>query len=138
MKFLKHGLQISIAWINLPHTNFSLFIAGPPKIVSFCPVGTKNCSSTKVFTEFETRIILCQVAGSLFNLTHVWSYLGSDPGNPDGPLDRSRMFLTDEGGLLIQGLKRNDTGFYKCYVENGKGGDGAVMYMRVKGEKFGL
>ncbi|XP_022795614.1 uncharacterized protein LOC111334188 isoform X1 [Stylophora pistillata] len=101
-----------------------------PKIISLCQDGTSNCSPTIVFTEYEEGNIPCQVAGSVDLQT--WSYLGSDNENLNGSFDGLRMFITDEGGLFIRELKRSDTGFYKCFVENSLGNDSAVMYLRVK------
>lgn len=101
-----------------------------PEIVSFCPAGTSTCSSRKVFTESEDGNIPCQVAGSVDMQT--WSYLGSDPENLNGSFDGLRMFTDEEGGLFIKNLKRSDTGFYKCYVENTLGNHSAVVYLHVK------
>lgn len=110
---------------------YLLFIE-KPEIVSFCPAGTSTCSSRKVFTESEDGNIPCQVAGSVDMQT--WSYLGSDPENLNGSFDGLRMFTDEEGGLFIKNLKRSDTGFYKCYVENTLGNHSAVVYLHVKGE----
>ena len=69
-----------------------------------------------------------------------WFYLGSDPANPELPIDTraGRVFDFHDGRLLINDLKRNDTGFYKCYANNSLGRDDAVMHLRVKGKTRGL
>ena len=71
-----------------------------------------------------------------------WFYLGSDPANPDTPLNTSprmdRMFDFHDGRLLINNLKRNDTGFYKCSASNFLGQVDAVMHLWVKGKTRGL
>ena len=65
-----------------------------------------------------------------------WFYLGSDPANPATPLNTHADRIIDfhDGRLLINNLKRNDTGFYKCYANNSLGQDESVMHLRVKGK----
>jgi len=104
-----------------------------PEIISFCPTGTKNCSTENVVTETDSLMLTCQV--SAYPEAEVnWYYLGSDPANSELPLNTraDRMFDFHDGRLLINNLKRNDTGFYKCYASNSLGQDDAVMYLRVK------
>jgi len=116
-------------------TSFAFFYTDKPEIISFCPAGTKNCSSEKVETETDSVMLTCQV--SAYPDAEVsWFYLGSDPANPELPLNTlaNRIFDFHDGRLLINNLKRNDTGFYKCYASNSLGQDYAVMHLRVKGE----
>ena len=113
-----------------------VFNADKPEIKSFCPAGTKNCPAEKVVTESDSVILTCQV--SAYPEADVsWFYLGSDPANPGTPLDirADRMFDFHDGRLLINNLKRNDTGFYKCYASNSLGQDDVVMHLLVKGKK---
>lgn len=86
-------------------------------------------------TETDSVILTCQV--SAYPEAEVnWFYLGSDPANPDTPINNraDRIFDFHDGRLLINNLKRNDTGFYKCYASNSLGQDDAVMHLRVKGK----
>lgn len=110
-----------------------------PEIISFCPVGTKNCSTEKVVTETDSVTLTCQVTAYPEAEVH-WFYLGSTPANPDKPLNsrENRMIDYHDGRLQINNLKRNDTGFYKCYASNSLGQDDAVMHLRVKGKTRGL
>lgn len=114
----------------------SWFISEAPEIISFCPIGTKNCSTEKEFTETDTETITCQVSASPEALVY-WSYLGSKSSNPDRPLDtrERRMIDNHNGELRINNLKRNDTGYYRCYANNTEGEHDAVVYVRVKGKQ---
>ena len=66
-----------------------------------------------------------------------WTYLGANSSNRNGTLDtkESRMIDFRNGMLEIKTLKRSDTGYYRCYANNSKGNDSAVMYLRVKGRR---
>ena len=88
-------------------------------------------------TETDSVILTCQV--SAYPEAEVyWVYLGSDPANSDAPLNSrmDRIFDFHDGRLLINNLKRNDSGFYKCYASNSLGQDNAVMHLRVKGKTW--
>ena len=113
----------------------SFFLLDPPKIISFCPSGTKNCSTKQVVTEADTETLTCQVSAYPEALVF-WSYLGTNSTNPEKRLDTHGNRIIDyrDGTLLIKELKRSDTGFYKCYANNSEGEDDAVMYLRVKGK----
>lgn len=118
---------------------FFFFNADKPEIISFCPAGTKNCSIEKVVTETDSMMLTCRVLAYPEAEVH-WVYLGSDRANPDKPLNTRADRISDfhDGRLLINDLKRNDTGFYKCYASNSLGQDHAVMHLRVKGKTPGL
>ena len=117
---------------------FSRFILGQPEIISFCSNGETNCSTKKDLTETDTEFITCQVLASPEALVY-WSYRGLNESNPDGPLDTRERRMTDShnGTLRIKNLKRNDTGYYRCYANNTQGADDALVYLHVKG-KHGL
>ena len=86
-------------------------------------------------TETDSVILTCRV--SAYPEAEVnWFYLGSGPANRATPLNTraDRIFDFHDGRLLINNLKRKDTGFYKCYASNSLGQDEAVMHLRVKGK----
>ncbi|KAL9958189.1 hypothetical protein ACROYT_G035167 [Oculina patagonica] len=105
----------------------------PPEILTFCLVGTKNCSESLVVTETFDETLKCEVSASPEALVY-WSYLGSDRRNANQPLDtrERRMIDNHDGSLRIRGLRRNDTGYYRCYANNSEGDDELVMHLRVK------
>ena len=111
------------------------YFAEKPEILSFCLVSTNNCSEDgHEVVETDTETVTCQVSASPEALVY-WSYLGSDSKNPEGPLDtfQRRMIDNHDGTLKIRNLRRNDTGYYKCYANNTEGWDHAVVHLRVKG-----
>lgn len=116
----------------------SWFILEQPEITSFCPVGERNCSTTKDLTETDTAIITCRVSASPEALVY-WFYRGLNESNPDRPLDtrERRMIDRHNGTLEIRNPKRNDTGYYRCYANNTEGAADALVYLHVKG-KHGL
>ncbi|KAL9958187.1 hypothetical protein ACROYT_G035165 [Oculina patagonica] len=118
------GFNATYEVIRTPHA---------PEIISFCPTGTKNCSTNQVVTEFDTVTLTCQVSAYPEAVVY-WSYLGTNSTNPEKSLDTSGRRIIDyrDGRLLIKDLERNDTGFYRCYANNSEGEDDAVMYLRVK------
>ena len=124
-------------WHVTTDQNFFLawFLSEKPEIISFCPFGTKNCSTRKELTETDTEVITCQVSATPGALVY-WSYLGLNESNPDGPLDTRERHMIDnhDGTLAITNLKRNATGFYRCFANNTEGNDSALMYLHVKGK----
>ena len=64
-----------------------------------------------------------------------WYYRGSNESGPDLPLDtkENRMQNFRNGTLVIHKLRRNDTGWYRCFANNTKGNDSDMMHLRVKG-----
>ena len=114
----------------------SWFILEAPEIISFCPVGENNCSTRKELTETDTEVITCQVSASPEALVY-WSYRGLSESNPDRPLDtrERRMIDNHDGTLKIKNLRRNDTGFYRCYANNTEGEHDALVYLHVKGKQ---
>ena len=115
------------------------FITEEPEITSFCSDGIQNCSRKKVVTETDTETLMCQVSASPEALVY-WSYLGSSPENNEQPLDTHERRMTDnhDGRLEIKNLRRNDTGYYKCFANNTEGEDYDVMHLHVKGKHWGL
>ena len=87
-------------------------------------------------TETKTLRLVCDV-DAYPEAEVFWYYLGSNSSNPDGGLDtrENRMQNFRNGTLVIHNLKRNDTGFYKCFANNSQGEDSAVMHLRVKGSQ---
>ena len=116
-------LQLLISW----------FLLEAPEIISFCHAGTKNCSTRKELEETDPAYITCQVSASPEALVY-WSYRGLNASNPDGRLD-THISDNHNGTLKIENLKRNDTGFYRCYANNTQGDDDALMYLHVKGNR---
>ena len=119
-------LQLFLLW----------FLLEAPEIISFCRAGTKNCKTRKELEETDPANITCRVSASPQALVY-WSYRGLNASNPDGRLDtRERRMIDNHNGTLIIGnLKRNDTGFYRCYANNTEGYDDALMYLHVKGNR---
>ena len=64
-----------------------------------------------------------------------WYFLGSNASGPDLPLDtkENRMQNFRKGALVIQDLRRNDTGWYRCFAKNAVGNHSSMMHLRVKG-----
>jgi len=114
----------------------SWFILEAPEIISFCPVGEKNCSTRKELEETDIEVITCQVSASPEALVY-WSYLGLNESNTDRALDTRgrRMIDNHDGTLQITSLRRNDTGFYRCYANNTEGSHDALVYLHVKGKQ---
>ena len=76
----------------------SWFILEAPEIISFCPVGEKNCSTRKELTETDTEVITCQVSASPEALVY-WSYRGLNELNNDSAFDtRQRRIIDNHDG----------------------------------------
>lgn len=103
-----------------------------PEIVSFCNK-TVNCSDKQEATERETVRLLCNVL-AYPEAEVYWYYRGSNESGPDLPLDtkENRMQNFRNGTLVIHKLRRNDTGWYRCFANNTKGNDSKRMHLRVK------
>ena len=114
----------------------SLFVTEKPEIKSFCEKGTYvKCTNDKVATETHKLRLVCEIEA--WPAAEVsWSYLGKNRSNPEGPIDTQENRMVDfrNGTLEIRKLKRNDTGFYKCYANNSQGSDEQVMHLHVKGK----
>lgn len=111
------------------------FITEKPEIITFCLESTNNCSESLVVTETFDETLKCEVSASPEALVY-WSYLGSDRRNANQPLDtrERRMIDNHDGRLRIRDLRRNDTGYYRCYANNSVGDDELVLHLRVKGK----
>ena len=106
-----------------------------PEIVSFCENKTANCSEMKVATQFETIRLFCNLYA--FPEAEVtWFVRGLNQSGPDQPIDthQNHMWNSRNGPLVIKNLRRNDTGWFRCFANNTVGNDTAMVYLRVKGK----
>ena len=111
------------------------FIAAKPEIVSFCENKTANCSEMKEATQFETIRLLCNFY-AYPDAEVMWYVRGLNKSGPDQQIDthQNHMWNIRNGTLVIQNLRRNDTGWFRCFANNTVGNDSAMVYLRVKGE----
>ena len=122
-------------WTKTPVTQVFLalfFIAEKPEIVSFCEDKTANCSEMKEATQFETIRLLCNVY-AYPEAEVAWYVRGLNKSGADQQIDtlQNRMQNFRNGTLVIHNLRRNDTGWFRCFANNSEGNDSAMVYLRV-------
>ena len=90
----------------------------------------------KVATQFETIRLLCNLY-AYPEAEVTWFVRGLNQSGPDQPIDthQNRMQNFRNGTLVIHNLRRNDTGWFRCFANNTVGDDTAMVYLRVKGEQ---
>ncbi|KAK2552520.1 Cubilin [Acropora cervicornis] len=104
-----------------------------PEIVSFCENKTANCSEMKEATQGETIRLLCNLYA--YPVAEVeWYVRGLNKSGADQQIDtlQNRMQNFRNGTLVIHNLRRNDTGWFRCFASNTVGNDSATVYLRVK------
>ena len=89
----------------------------------------------KEATEGETIRLLCNLY-AYPEAEVAWYVRGLNKSGADQPIDthQNRMQNFRNGTLVIHNLRRNDTGWFRCFANNSEGNDSAIVYLRVKGE----
>ena len=89
----------------------------------------------KEATQFETIRLLCNFY-AYPEAEVTWYFRGLNKSGPDQQIDTHQNLMQNvsNGTLVIHNLRRNDTGWFRCFVKNSVGNDSAMVYLRVKGE----